>query len=66
MKPNILFKDGQFVLAKDQWFRLKELKTLEDVLKAINALQLSFETDVIEKYNLFSIVENEVINKQNK
>jgi len=45
------------------WYKLKELKTLEDILKVLNALEMSFDTTKVEKYNLHNIIE---VNNQNK
>ena len=43
--------------------KLKELKTLEDVLKVLNALEISFDTSKVEKFNLHDVVE---VQSQNK
>ena len=61
MTPNIIIKDGELVLAKQEYFKLKELKSLDELLKVINALQLSFNIDIVEKYNL-----QDIINIENK
>ena len=37
--------------------KLKELKTLEDVLKVLNALEISFDTSKVKKFNLHDVVE---------
>ena len=37
--------------------KLKELKTLEDVLNVLNALEISFDTSKVEKFNLHDVVE---------
>ncbi len=61
MTPNIIIKDGELVLAKQEYFKLKELKSLDELIKVINALQLSFNIDIVEKYNL-----QDIINIENK
>jgi hypothetical protein len=61
MTPNIIIKDGELVLAKNDYYKLKELKSLDELLKVVNALQLSFKIDIVEKYNL-----QDIINIENK
>jgi len=39
------------------YHKLKELKTLEDVLKVLNALEMSFVTSKVEEFNLHDVVE---------
>ncbi len=56
MTPNIIIKDGELVLAKNDYYKLKELKSLDELLKVVNALQLSFKIDIVEKYNLQDII----------
>jgi hypothetical protein len=61
MTPNIIIKDGELVLAKNDYYKLKELKSLDELLKVVNALQLSFKIDIVKKYNL-----QDIINIENK
>jgi hypothetical protein len=51
------------VNTKYEFFKLKELKTLEDVLKVLNALEMSFISDKVKEYNLYDVIE---VKNQNK
>lgn len=49
--------DTFVVNIKHEWHKLRELKTLEEVLRVFNALEISFMSDKVEKYNLHDLIE---------
>jgi Zn-finger nucleic acid-binding protein len=49
--------DTFVVNIKHEWHKLGELKTLEEVLRVFNALEISFMSDKVEKYNLHDLIE---------